>query len=175
MSWAFKGPSKPYSFKPWGGGSPPAYPLEPSSRLKDYRARLSDWAMRTVEYTLTAAGWILYRKGMADFYGISPRGKKWLIEVKSTFKGELENPTLTFASYDSSNVIEALDKNPGLNYALIVYFRQPMNGEFKACLNCDDVLKAVLPKVEKRNFSLRWRVFKDLHRVEPLNTFAYYF
>jgi hypothetical protein len=118
---------------------------------------------------------MLYRKGMADFYAISPRGKKWLIEVKSTFKGELENPTITFATYDSSNVIEALDKNPGLNYALVVYFRQPMNGEFKVALNCDDVLKAILPKVKRRNFSLRWRVFKDLHRVEPLNTFTYYY
>jgi hypothetical protein len=174
MSWAFRGPSKPYTFKNWGGGDPPAYPDKPSPGLKDYRAILSDWAMRTFK-DVVKKRWTIGPSRIADFYAVSPRGGRWLIEVKATKYGEFEDPTLTFATYDTANVVEYLDKNPGLNYALAVYFRKPHNGEFKVCVNCEDVLSSILSKVQKRNFSIRWGVFKTLHQVYDLNTFLAYY
>jgi hypothetical protein len=183
MSWAFKGPpraKKPFTV--FRAGEPPAYPPEPSPGLKDYRARLSDGTMRTFAYyAVNVYHWRLEPSRIADFYGTSPRGYNWLIEVKCTKHGEYENPTLTFALYDSKNVIEFLDKTPSYKYALVVYFSQPARGVWRVALNSSSLLTEKIGKLEpskkgdKRSISLRWFRFKDLHRVVDLHSFLAYY
>jgi hypothetical protein len=183
MSWAFRGPSRPKKpFIPFRAEYPPPYPLEPSPGLKDDRLKLSDWAMRTFAYyAVFVYHWKLDRSSFADFYGISPRGYEWLIEVKCTKHGEYENPTLTFALYDSKNVIEFLDKTPSYKYALVVYFNQPYRGVWRVALNSSSLLAEKIGKLEpskkgdKRSISLRWFRFKDLHRVVDLHSFLAYY
>ena len=172
MSWAFKDRRKPVKpFKPYRGlDDLPAYPHSPWT--KDIRKKLADWSLEAFEYYAKVNHWIPYRKATGDFYALSPRGRKWLIEVKSTWKTEFENPVLAFATLDASNSLEALKRIPGLNYGLDVYFAG--NRAWKVCLNCEDVLKQLLPKVKRRNFTTRWRWFSDTHQTLNLEAFLAY-